>query len=181
MVAEILVVEARGVHAPAINIDLQHFGGVLHARRQSREGVVIVPADEIHAARLRLGQDFRNHVDPVVIRSTEIVQNRVAEVFRVVVAEGSAVVILFESRLTMIRKLFGAQPAMFISVGISPDGIHSGLFLHDVQHLVGALIFPAKGRHLDGDIGLPQFCPGAPCSALLGLRGGLRSLSHYPA
>src|ERR1700739_1802149 len=81
-------------------------------------------------------------------------RDRVAEILRVVVAEGTAVVVLFKTYLPVIWDLFGGQPAVLIGIRVCPDGVHVALLLHDVQDLLGAFVLPAEGWHLDGNVWL---------------------------
>src|SRR5437899_1192895 len=148
------MIETRAGGAFAVRVDFRDLRKAGNAAVHARNGVVVIPADEIHAARFDLGSYVADDVELAVVRRTKILEDRVPKIFLIVVVEGAAGKSRW-TRFAMVRQRDGAvrRHAGFREiVRVGPDRVDSALLLQVVQQRVDALIDPRVRLHLDSDV-----------------------------
>src|ERR1017187_7415184 len=147
------VIEARADGAPAVNIDFSHLGGAGQILDHAAAFVVVIPAEEIHAAGLHFRGDVGDDVELAKIGRAEIVEQGAAEILGIVVVEGApaeagvAVLAVVGQRNAARRSVARAH---FPIAGIGPDGVDAGL-LQIVEQRFDAFVEPGVRLDLYGD------------------------------
>src|SRR5690242_1147877 len=84
------MVEARADHSATVDVHFRGLRRIRHVLHHAAAFVVVVPAEEIHAASLGFRRNFGDNVPIAVIRRAKLTEHRAAKVLRVVVEECSA-------------------------------------------------------------------------------------------
>src|SRR5665647_914930 len=133
------MVEAGTGGAPTVDVDLGDLGEARDALHHDGKCVVVVPSEEVHAARLHLRGDGRDYVEVGFVGRAEVLERGVAEVLRIVVVEGSAGAKLAGAVFAVIRKWYWSAlrgPVRIVVVGVNENGIDATLFLKSVEQLI---------------------------------------------